>query len=91
MRCLPFRLLKVPRNGYLFTRLWQLRAARAAWGAPAGGSAGVAGAHKFTEGDYFLFPFRRVSRLVSIKKSKITFSTSAYGIDEGLYLSLIHL
>ena len=45
------------------TRLWRLRAARAAWGAPAGGSAGVAGAHKFTEGDYFLFPFRRVSRL----------------------------
>ena len=23
----------------------------------------MAGAHKFTEGDYFLFPFRRVSRL----------------------------
>ena len=45
------------------TRLWQLRAARAARGAPAGGSAGVAGAHKFTEGAYFLFPFRRVSRL----------------------------
>ena len=45
------------------TRLWQLRAARAAGGAPAGGSTGVAGAHKFTEGDYFLFPFRRVSRL----------------------------
>ena len=40
-----------------------MRAARAAWGAPAGGSAGVAGAHKFTEGGYFLFPFRRVSRL----------------------------
>ena len=48
---------------YLGTRFWQLRAARAARGAPAGGSAGVAGAHKFTEGDYFLFPFRRVSRL----------------------------
>ena len=30
---------------------------------PVGGSAGVVGAHKFTEGDYFLFPFRRVSRL----------------------------
>ena len=40
-----------------------MRAARAARGAPAGGSAGVAGAHKFTEGAYFLFPFRRVSRL----------------------------
>ena len=46
-----------------YTRLWRLRAARAARGAPAGGSAGVAGAHKFTEGAYFLFPFRRVSRL----------------------------
>ena len=51
----------VPR--YSCTRFWQLRAARAARGAPADGSAGVAGAHKFTEGDYFLFPFRRVSRL----------------------------
>ena len=32
-------------------------------GAPAGGSTGVAGAHKFIEGYYFLVPFRRVSRL----------------------------
>ena len=41
-----------------------MRAARpAGGGAPAGGSTGVAGAHKFTEGYYFLVPFRRVSRL----------------------------
>merc|ERR1711969_131290 len=57
----------VPAGRVLFeyscTRFWQLRAARAARGAPAGGSTGVAGAHKFTEGDYFLFPFRRVSCL----------------------------
>ena len=47
----------------LRTRLWQLRAARAARGAPAGGSTGVAGEHKFIEGYYFLVCFRRVSRL----------------------------
>ena len=38
-------------------------ALRALQGAPAGGPTGVAGAHKFTEGVYFLVPFRRVSRL----------------------------
>ena len=56
-------LIPVALYQYLGTRLWRLRAARAARGAPAGGSAGVVGAHKFTEGAYFLFPFRRVSRL----------------------------
>ena len=54
---------KLTNYQYISTRLWQLRATRAARGAPAGGSTGVAGAHKFTEGYYFLVPFRRVSRL----------------------------